>query len=115
MPACRACVVLEKQVAYLQTQLADAQDRLLAVVSPQALAQVKGKSLPTPGAGATESYIDDQGRAWVTINGKAVPLEEYTALMEKAGYIDNTGAFIPATEHKAAMDKLDEVLGGQTA
>lgn len=112
---CKGCEAYKQEIAFLRQELRESQDRMLAALSPQALAQLKGKPVATGAPQAVECWTDDQGKSWVTLGGKAVPLEDYQALVAKGGYIDNTGAFIPETEANAAMAKLTEMLGGGRA
>lgn len=96
---------------YLRDQLQAAQDRLLAVANPQALAQVKGTPMAAQPS-AIESYVDDQGQAWVTVAGKEVKLEKYTELMKDAGVRLPTGAVIPEEENRMAFAMLDKLMQG---
>lgn len=110
---CTACEALRAEVTYLRTQVERLQDRLLAVASPAAFAQVSGQ-VPAQTTAAIESYIDDQGQAWVTVGGRQVKLEDYNKLMEQAAVPLLNGQMVPDTELRRSMEKLDEMMGGRS-
>ena len=86
-------------------------DRLLAVASPQALAQVKGQAAPAQNT-ISEFYTDDVGQAWVILQGKQVKYEDYQKLMNDAGVRLGNGQVVPETEVRRAFEKLDDMVGG---
>jgi len=87
----------------------------MAASSPAALAQFRGE--PAQGAGAlqvAEHWIDDQGVAWVTLQGRAVKLEEYQKLLQTAAGVPLAdGTMVPKEEYTAAMAILDAAVAGR--
>lgn len=125
--SCAGCEARDRQIAWLQDelrrreersekQLESQQDRLLALVNPAALAQVRGQ---VPAAGAPQgtpevapAYVTKDGKAYVTVNGVAVPAEDYAKLMSGGGFIDGEGHVIPVEEQRRAQNMLDYMIGG---
>ena len=109
---CAGCEARDQEIQYLREQNSGLIDRLMAVSSPQALAQIKGGS-GVPVAPAVESFVDDQGQAWVTVQGKSVPLEKWSEMMKDATVALPNGQLVPETEAIRAFNKLDEMTGGR--
>lgn len=105
--------MLTDQVAWLRDQLKEKDDRLLALASPSALAQVSGKPLGGAAQHQAEATLTDrEGNLWVNVNGRAIPLQVYQQLMAGAAHVDPEGRVVPESEWAEVQDHIERAVNG---
>ncbi len=112
MESCKGCEARDREIEWLRKFVESQEERLLALVNPAAHAQLHGQPA-APSRDAIESFVNEHGEAFVTLNGRAVPLAEYQKLIERAGYVDGRGQFVSEEEYRRGQEILDRALGGQ--
>jgi len=119
MTLCAGCAARDQEIAWLRRALERAetrtdaqQDRMLALMSPLALAQARGER-PVTEAAAPEVTTDEHGNEWVMLQGRKIKREDFEKLMRGEGAIDGTGQFVSAEDMSRAEDMLNRMLSGQ--
>lgn len=106
MKSCPTCSVLLEEVRWLRSRV----EALGHAPAPMAARP----ALPDPQAApAIESFTDEHGQAWVSVNGGAVKLEDYDRFMRReVGAIFRDGTVVPREEVEAASEMLDQMVNG---
>lgn len=82
---CQGCIARDGELAYLRRQNAELVDKIVAMANPVALAVSRGQMIaPTQVATplGTADGVDENGQAYIVIDGRKVPQEEYNSAMD---------------------------------
>jgi hypothetical protein len=112
---CGGCDARQKEIDWLRNRLEASEERLLALASPAALAQLRGPQTvvaPPPEEPALKEIVVDDVR-YVLVGDRAIRKSDWERVQQGQGFIADDNRFVSQEEHDMALNKLDEMLGGQ--
>lgn len=114
---CRTCEALRAEVAWLRKAHDDLLERLsrpAQAIPPGALPSwLPGQTGAGPQGPALQTFSDQQGQTWVTVNGGQVKLEDYERFVRgEIGAVLTDGSVVSREETERATRLLDSMING---